>query len=81
MAARLKAGQSDAELKAWLTPLAQRRLMIDDSQFTIAHTVTAKGWLKQIEAGKRDEIAAFIKPIPSENPLLTYLENIKEGLQ
>jgi hypothetical protein len=80
MAARLKEGHSDAELKAWLTPHAQRRVMRDD-KFSSSQISVAKHWLEQINAGKRDEVEAFIKPIPQENPLLTYLESIKEGLQ
>jgi hypothetical protein len=81
MAARLKAGHSDVELKTWLTPHSQKRVMKDD-KFTSSQVTMAKDWLKQIEEGKRDEMAANINRIASsENPLLIYLENIKEGLQ
>jgi hypothetical protein len=80
MKARLKARQSDVELKTWLSEKAQRRITRED-QFTAGQMGLVKDWLAMISAGKRGEVEAIAGPIPSENPLLTYLDNIKEGLK
>lgn len=71
---------SDAELEAWLSPLAASRPQANQF-FEVTQASIAANWLSLIRSGQRQNLALLIQNLTTKEDLtVTFLSKLKGGL-